>query len=112
VLAFPVAMALATGVEAASTAIAQLGQLSNSGRRRFGRGTLLLIVGVVGGLTLGLAWLAVRLGVGLPGGDSTQIADLAHAAVGHGGLFALFQLASALLLLAAASSPSRPDPDC
>ena len=36
-LAFPVAMALATGVEAPSSAIAQLGQLDDSGRRRFCR---------------------------------------------------------------------------
>src|SRR4051812_15125920 len=36
-LAFPVAMALATGVEAPSSAIAQLGQLDDVGRRRFGR---------------------------------------------------------------------------
>jgi amino acid transporter len=110
VIAFPVAMALATGVEAASTAIAQLGQLGDRGRRRFGRGTLLLIVGIVGGLTIALAALAVRLGVGLPGSDSTQIADLAHAAVGDGGLFGLFQLASALLLLAAASSSFQAGP--
>jgi hypothetical protein len=36
-LAFPVAMALATGVEAPSSAIAQLGQLDDPGRVRFGR---------------------------------------------------------------------------
>src|SRR5205814_6952793 len=36
-LAFPVAMALATGVEAPSSAIAQLGQLDDRGRRQFGR---------------------------------------------------------------------------
>jgi hypothetical protein len=109
-LAFPVAMALATGVEAAATAIAQLGQLDDDGRRRFGRGTLLLIVGIVGGLTMALAWLTVRLGVGLPAGDSTQIADVAQAAVGDGGVFALFQLSSALLLLAAASSSFQAGP--
>jgi hypothetical protein len=110
VLAFPVAMALATGVEAASTAIAQLGQLDDRGRRRSGRGTLLLIVGIVGGLTIALAALAVRLNVGLPTGDSTQIADLAHAAAGNGALFGLFQLSSALLLLAAASSSFQAGP--
>ena len=38
ILAFPVAMALATGTEAPATSIAQLGQLDNDGRRRFGRG--------------------------------------------------------------------------
>jgi hypothetical protein len=110
VLAFPVAMALATGVEAASTAIAQLGQLDDRGRRRFGRGTLLLIVGIVGGLTIALAALAVRLDVGLPGDDSTQIADLAQAAAGDGALFGLFQLSSTLLLLAAASSSFQAGP--
>jgi amino acid transporter len=110
VLAFPVAMALATGVEAASTAIAQLGQLDDRGRRRFGRGTLLLIVGIVGGLTIALAALAVRLDVGLPSGDSTQIADLAQAAAGDGALFGLFQLSSTLLLLAAASSSFQAGP--
>ncbi|MGW3964242.1 hypothetical protein ACWED2_30810 [Amycolatopsis sp. NPDC005003] len=41
-LAFPVAMALATGIEAPSSAIAQLGQLDDPGRRRFGRVTLWL----------------------------------------------------------------------
>ncbi|MFL5704901.1 MAG: hypothetical protein ACJ8AG_19010 [Ktedonobacteraceae bacterium] len=39
-LAFPVAMALATGVEAPSSAIAQLGQLNQQGRKRFGQMTL------------------------------------------------------------------------
>jgi amino acid transporter len=42
ILAFPVAMALATGVEAPSSAIAQLGELDNDGRRRFGQITLWL----------------------------------------------------------------------
>ncbi|MGH1556073.1 hypothetical protein ACRAWF_42685 [Streptomyces sp. L7] len=46
VLAFPVAMALATGIEAPSTAIAQLGQLDDT-HRRF-RGTLALLVVIVG----------------------------------------------------------------
>ena len=65
-LAFPVAMALATGVEAPSSAIAQLGQLDDSGRRRFGRVTLWLTLGIVGTLTLGLTAVAVRLGIGIP----------------------------------------------
>ena len=47
VLAFPVAMALATGVEAPSSAIAQLGQLDQHGRRRFGQITLWLTLGIV-----------------------------------------------------------------
>src|SRR5690348_306467 len=71
VLAFPVAMALATGVEAPLTAIAQLGQLDDGGRRRFGRGTLALTIGIVGALTLSLTGLAAHLGVGIPGADTT-----------------------------------------
>jgi hypothetical protein len=108
-LAFPVAMALATGVEAPSSAIAQLGQLDDAGRRRFGRITLWLTLGVVGALTLGLTALAVHLDIGIPDSDSTQIADLAHASGGDA-LFALFQLATALLLLAAASSSFQAGP--
>jgi hypothetical protein len=109
-LSFPVAMALATGTEAPSTAIAQLGQLGSGDRRRFARGTLALTFVIVAGLTVGLAGLAVRLHVGIPGRDSTQIADVAHAAVGNGTLYGLFQAASALLLLAAASSSFQAGP--
>ena len=47
-LAFPAAMALATGVEAPSTAIAQLGQLADEGRKRFDRLALLATLVVVG----------------------------------------------------------------
>lgn len=65
-LAFPVAMALATGVEAPSSAIAQLGQLDDAGRRRFGRITLWLTLAIVGTLTLGLTAAAVHLKVGIP----------------------------------------------
>ena len=108
-LAFPVAMALATGVEAPSSAIAQLGQLDNAGRRRFGRVTLWLTLGIVGTLTLGLTAAAVRLKVGIPAANSTQIGNLAKASVSHG-LFAFFQLATALLLLAAASSSFQAGP--
>jgi hypothetical protein len=104
VLAFPVAMALATGVEAPLTAIAQLGQLDDDGRRRFGRGTLALTIGIVGALTLSLTGLAAHLGVGIPGADTTQIADIARAATGDGVAYALFQATSAVLLLSAASS--------
>lgn len=110
ILAFPVAMALATGTEAPATSIAQLGQLDNRGRWRFGRGTLGLTILIVGGLTLGLTALAVHLHVGIPGSDSTQIADLAKAAVGGGGLFGLFQLSSSVLLLAAAASSFQAGP--
>ncbi|MFF7984069.1 amino acid permease [Streptomyces sp. NPDC007901] len=110
VLAFPVAMALATGIEAPSTAIAQLGQLDDTHRRRFGRGTLALLLVIVGGLTLALTALAVRLHIGIPGADSTQIADIAHAAAGPGWLYGAFQLTSSLLLLAAASSSFQAGP--
>lgn len=108
-LAFPVAMALATGVEAPSSAIAQLGQLDDSGRRRFGRVTLWLTLGIVGTLTLGLTAVAVRLGIGIPAPESTQIADIAQASVGPR-LYAVFQLLTALLLLAAASSSFQAGP--
>jgi hypothetical protein len=110
VLAFPVAMALATGTEAPATSIAQLGQLDDRGRWRFGRGTLALTIAIVGALTMGLTALAVHLHVGVPRTDSTQIADLAHTAVGGGALYAFFQLSSSLLLLAAASSSFQAGP--
>jgi amino acid transporter len=109
-LAFPVAMALATGTEAPATSIAQLGQLDNRGRSRFARGTLALTIGIVGALTLGLTALAVHLHVGIPHQNGTQIGDLAETAVGNGGLFAFFQLSSSLLLLAAASSSFQAGP--
>ena len=108
-LAFPVAMALATGVEAPSSAIAQLGQLDDRGRRRFGRITLWLTLAIVGTLTLGLTAVAVKLHVGIPRSDSTQIADVAKASVGTH-LFAVFQIFTALLLLAAASSSFQAGP--
>lgn len=102
--AFPLGMALATGVEAPSNAIAQLPQLGDRGRRLFGRGTLWLMVAIVGGVTLCFATLAVRLEITLPDGDSTLLAEVARAAVGGGPAFACFQAFSALLLLAAAAS--------
>ncbi|HEY6671495.1 MAG TPA: APC family permease [Solirubrobacterales bacterium] len=110
ILAFPVAMALATGTEAPATSIAQLGQLDKRGRWRFGRGTLGLTILIVGGLTLGLTALAVHLDVGIPGSDDTQIADLAKASVGNGALFGFFQLSSSVLLLAAAASSFQAGP--
>jgi len=109
-LAFPVAMALATGVEAPSSAVAQLGQLDRDSQIRFGRITLWLTLLVVAWLTLGLTGVAVREHVGIPPADSTQIADLAKTAVGSGALFAAFQLSSAVLLLAAASSSFQAGP--
>lgn len=109
-LAFPVAMALATGVEAPSSAIAQLGQLDDRGRRRFGRITLWLMLAIVVAITVGFAGLAVHLRVGVPPNDSTEIAEIARAAVGHGALFVAFQLTTAVLLLAAASSSFQAGP--
>ncbi|MGN6125337.1 MAG: amino acid permease [Humibacter sp.] len=109
VLAFPVAMALATGVEAPSSAIAQLGQLNDDGRRRFGRITLMLTLVVVGVITLGIAAEATRLQIGIPPAESTQIAELARVAA-PAPLFAAFQFVTALLLLSAASSSFQAGP--
>ena len=108
-LAFPVAMALATGIEAPSSAIAQLGELDDRGRRRFGRTTLWLTVLVVGTLTLGLTAELAYLRIGVPPNDSTQIAELARVATAPP-LFAAFQLTTALLLLSAASSSFQAGP--
>jgi hypothetical protein len=99
-------MALATGIEAPSDAIAQLTGLDRSARRRFGQWTIWLTVGIVGALTIGISTLAVTKGVGLPPSDSTLLAEVARTSVGDGAIFALFQAASALLLLAAAASSS------
>ncbi len=103
-LAMPLAMALATGIEAPSDAIAQLGGLDRSSRRRFGQWTIWLTVAIVGALTIGISTLAVTRGVGLPPADSTLLAEVARTSVGDGAAFAAFQAASALLLLAAAAS--------
>jgi hypothetical protein len=109
-LSFPVAMALATGTEAPSTAIGQLGQLGAADRRRFARGTLAATLAIVGVLTIGITVLAVRLHVGVPGPDSTQIADIASVSAGQGVTYGAFQGTSALLLLAAASSSFQAGP--
>jgi hypothetical protein len=109
-LAFPVAMALATGVEAPASAIAQLGQLDDEHKERFGHQTLFLTVLITAAITLGIAGLAVKLRVGIPAEGSTMIADVAKTATGDGVLFALFQLTSSLLLLAAASSSFQAGP--
>ena len=108
-LAFPVAMALATGIEAPSTAIAQLGQLDDHGRKRFGHLSLLGTFLIVGSLTLGFTALAVRLGIGLPVGESTLTAEVARASVG-GSLFAVFQAVMVLLLVAAGASAFQAGP--
>jgi hypothetical protein len=109
-LTFPVAMALATGTEAPATAICQLGQIGDDDRRRFARGDLALTFLIVAGLTIGLTGLAVRLHVGIPAANSTQIADAARATSGGGLSYGLFQATSALLLLAAASSSFQAGP--
>ncbi len=103
-LAMPLGMALATGVEAPSNAIAQLGQLDDGRRRLFGQLTIWVMLAVVGFLTMAIAVLTVRLGVGAPGENSTLLADVARASTDGNSLFAAFQSASALLLLAAAAS--------
>jgi amino acid transporter len=108
-LAFPVAMALATGVEAPSSAIAQLGQLADKGRHVFGKVTLWLTLGIVGTITMGLAIEAAHLNVGIPPQDSTQIAELARQ-TSPNAVFAAFQLVTALLLLSAASSSFQAGP--
>jgi hypothetical protein len=103
-------MALATGVEAPSSAIAQLGQLDDAGRLRFGRVTLWLMLAIVITLTVGLAGLAVSLRIGLPHTNSTLDAQVARAAAGNGAIFAAFQVTTAVLLLAAASSSFQAGP--
>jgi hypothetical protein len=108
-LAFPVAMALATGVEAPSSAIVQLVQLDDAGRRQFGRVTLWLTLGIVGTITVGLAVEAHHLRIGIPHAETTQIAELARVAA-PGPIFAGFQLVTALLLLSAASSSFQAGP--
>jgi hypothetical protein len=103
VVAVPLGMALATGIESPSDAIAHL-RLSDRGRRLFGQLTIWLLVGIVGGLTLAIAALAIELDVGTPGPDTTLLAEVARAGTGGGLAFTLFQALSALLLLAAAAS--------
>lgn len=109
ILAFPVAMALATGVEAPSSAIAQLPQLDDAGRRAFGRWALWLTLGIVGVLTIGLAVAAVHLDIGVPHPETTLVGEIARAG-SSGTVFAVFQAATALLLLSAASSSFQAGP--
>ena len=92
-----------------ASAIAQLGQLDDRGRRRFGRITLWLTLGIVGTLTLVLTMLAVRLGIGIPPEHMTQMAELAQATSSLP-VFAAFQFSASLLLLAAASSSFQAGP--
>ncbi len=109
-LAFPVAMALATGIEAPSSAIAQLGQLDDDGRRGAARLTLWMMITIVIWLTGGMTAVAVTLDVGLPPPDSTMVAEIARRAVGEGFMFGAFQATTAVLLLAAASSSFQAGP--
>lgn len=102
-LAMPLGMALATGVEAPANAIAQLGG-SGDERRRFGIWTIWLMLAIVSALTISLTAMAVRLVGGPVDGDSTLIAETARSATGGGVAFAAFQATSTLLLLAAAAS--------
>ena len=103
-LAMPLGMALATGVESPSNAIAQLGSFSERGRRLFGQVTIWLMIAIVGGLTLALTALAVSLGVSESPENSTLLAEIARRSIGGGAPFAIFQALTALLLLAAAAS--------
>jgi hypothetical protein len=102
--AYPVAMAWATGIEGPLAATTQLARVNTRGRRHAGLLSIWLTVGVVGGLSLGLADLVVRLGLHGQPPDMTLVAFAAREVVGRGVPFALFQLISALLLLAAAHS--------
>jgi hypothetical protein len=103
-LAMPLGMALATGIEAPTDAIAQLPQLSDRGRRAFGQLTIWIMVAVVAGLTLAVTALAVRFGIGLPESDSTLLSEVARRSTSGDALFPAFQAATTLLLLAAAAS--------
>jgi amino acid transporter len=108
--AFPVAMASATGIEGMSSSIAQLGQLDDAGRIRTGHVTSWLTMVIQGTLTFLIAFLALHLSIGVPRANSTLVANLARASAGHGALFAAFQFASMLVLLAAASSSFQAGP--
>jgi len=65
-----------------------------------GRITLWSMLAIVVTLTVGLSVLAVRLRIGIPPANSTQIAELARTATGGGSLFGAFQVTTAILLLA------------
>jgi amino acid transporter len=109
-LAFPVSMASATGIEGMSSSIAQLGQLNDEGRVRSGHVTSWLTLAIQGTLTMLVAMLAVHLAIGAPTANDTLIAGLARTSAGDGALFASFQVASLLVLLAAASSSFQAGP--
>jgi len=109
ILAFPVAMALAAGVEAPSSAIAQLPQLDDASRRAFGRWALWLTLGIVDVQKIGLAVAAAHVQIGVPREDTTPVGEIARAG-SSGTVFAAFQGATALLLLSAASSSFQAGP--
>ena len=79
-LSFPVAMALATGTEAPSAAIAQLSQLSPADRRRFARGTLAATFIIVAGLTTRLAGESKETALGVTS-LPTDLAGPQHIAI-------------------------------
>jgi hypothetical protein len=112
VLAFPVAMALATGTEAPVTSIAQLGQLENRGRARFGRWTLALSVGIVGVLTMGLTALAVYLHVGIPAAIARRSRISRIPPPGAGGCSRSFSSRAACCCSPPRAHRSRPGPGC
>ena len=56
--------------------------------------------------------LAVRLHVGIPGPDSTQIADVAHAAAGSGSSTRSFRRQARCCCWPPPAPPSRPGPAC
>jgi len=105
-LAMSGAMALATGIEAPSSAIAEL-DVGSRRRRRIGRLTLVATVVVVTLLTITLTVLASGVE---PRETDTLLAAVVRGAVGDGAGFAVFQVTSALLLLAAAGSSLQAGP--
>jgi hypothetical protein len=76
VLAFPVAMAMATGVEAPESTIAQRDNSTTPAGGGSDSITLWLALGIVGVIMLGLTAEALHLRIGVPGPDSTEIAEL------------------------------------
>lgn len=110
IVAMSAAMALATGIEAPASAIAEVGHLDADGRRRLGRTALVATVVVVGVLTLALTLLVVHQGAGLPPDGQTLLAATVRDALGSGVLLGGFQLTTALLLLAAAGSSLQAGP--
>ncbi len=103
-------MALATGVEAPASSIAELDTLTVSGRIRAGRTTLLVTVIVVVVATIGLTMLVLQQDAGIPPKGQTLISHVVRQAIGDGLVFDSFQFVTCLLLLAAASSSLQAGP--